>query len=107
MAKSLHKRFDSHDFVKAFIKASQSPENSAEKQAEVIIETIYEAQASSMDNAATKGDVVNVRNELKAEITNVRNELKADIELLKKDIIIKLGSLMAIGVGILAVLIKF
>jgi len=32
---------------------------------------------------------------------------KQDLELAKKDIIIKLGSLMAIGVGIIGIMIKF
>jgi len=32
---------------------------------------------------------------------------KQDLELAKKDIIIKLGSLMAIGVGVIGVMIKF
>ena len=33
--------------------------------------------------------------------------LRKDIEIAKKDMIIKLGSLITIGIGILAVLIKF
>ena len=60
-----------------------------------------------------KAEIQEVRIQLKAEIQEVRTELKAvesdlrtAIELSKKDVIIKLGSLMAIGVTILAALIK-
>jgi hypothetical protein len=60
--------------------------------AEELAEAIKETQSQSIEGLATKHDFIDIRK---------------DLELLKKDIIIKLGSLMAIGVGILAVLIKF
>ena len=60
--------------------------------AEELAEAIKETQSQSIEGLATKHDLIDIRK---------------DLELLKKDIIIKLGSLMAIGVGILAVLIKF
>ncbi len=98
------KHYSSHDFVKAFIKASQSQENPAEKQAEVIIETIYAAQDNSMEDAATKGDI----ELLKKDITEVRNELKGDVELLKKDIValeqsilLKVGKMVYISTGLI------
>ena len=54
-----------------------------------------------------------VADELAEDLKDVQLEsastlvIKQDLELAKKDIIIKLGSLMAIGVGTIGVMIKF
>lgn len=55
------------------------------KIANELAEAINEVQGQSIENLATK----------------------QDLEILKKDLIIKLGSLIAAGVGIIAILIKF
>lgn len=68
-----------------------------------LAEAINEVQGQSVENLATKQDLLAVKNELKSEISSIRSEM----EILKKDIIIKLGSIMAAGVGIIAILIKF
>ncbi len=77
------------------------------KIANELVETINEIHGQSIENLATKQDLLLTKNELKSDINSLRTELKAEMDILKKDIIIKLGSLMAAGVGIIAILIKF
>jgi hypothetical protein len=67
--------------------------------AESIAGEIRESQDIIVNDLATKQDLLITKNELKAEINSLRS--------VKKDLIIKLGTLMATGVGIIAVLIKF
>ncbi len=56
-----------------------------EAVANELAETLKDAQSQSLEGLATK----------------------QDLAILEKDIIIKLGSLMAFGIGIIAILIKF
>lgn len=56
-----------------------------EQVADELAEVLKETHAQSLEGLATK----------------------QDLELLKRDIIIKLGSLMALGIGIIGLLIKF
>jgi hypothetical protein len=53
-----------------------------------------EAIAEAISGLATKAD-------LQAEIGSLRAELKADIEILKRDMTIRLGSMMVIAVGVI------
>src|SRR5215472_1495945 len=90
-----------------------------------------EALAEAMSGAelATTADIVGVRTELKAEIAALRgeltaeiaalrtavqaeiaaarSELKADIELLRRDITIRLGSMLVVAVGILLAAMRY
>jgi len=86
-----------------------------------------EALAEAMSGAelATKSDIAGSRTELKAGIDRLRTELKADIaglrtelkgdiagvrsdmELLRRDLIIKLGSISVVGVGVLLAAIRY
>ena len=61
----------------------------SKKAADELAEAMKEMQTNSIENLVTKQD------------------LQTALELNKKDIIIKLGSIMAAGVGIIAILIKF
>ena len=49
--------FDTHQFVKNFIEASKIKNNSPEKQAEVIADSIINAQDAFVEDLATKGDI--------------------------------------------------
>ena len=64
-----------------------------------------EAIADAIAQLATKADLATeiaaLRTELKADITALRAELKADIELLKRDMTIRLGSMMIVAVGVI------
>ena len=75
-----------------------------------------EALADAMSGAelATKADIVAVQAGLKGEIAALRAELKAeiatlkaDIELLRRDLTIRLGSMIVVAVGILLAAIRY
>ncbi|MBV9201361.1 MAG: DUF1640 domain-containing protein [Alphaproteobacteria bacterium] len=53
-----------------------------------------EGIAEAISALATKAD-------LQAEIGSLRAELKADIEILKRDMTIRLGSMMIVAVGVI------
>jgi hypothetical protein len=71
--------------------------------ADELAEALKENQTQSIEGLATKADIASV----KADITSLEYRLEQKMELLKKDIIIKLGSLMAFGITIIVILIKF
>jgi hypothetical protein len=75
---------DTLQFSKRMQKVGMKPE-----MAEELAEALRETHTNYLENLATK------------------SELKNEIELAKKDIIIKLGGMITIGVAILAALIKF
>ena len=71
------------------------------------------AEALTGADLATKGDINALRSELKADIGSLRSELKgdiasltSDIELLRRDMTIRLGGMMVMGFGVLAVIIR-
>jgi len=60
-----------------------------------------------------KADIGSLRSELKADIGSLRSELKgdiaslrSDIELLRRDMTIRLGGMLVVGFGVLAVIIR-
>jgi hypothetical protein len=61
------------------------------------------AEAMSVAALATTADIAGV----KGEIVAVRAEPKADIELLRRDLTIRLGSMMLVAVGILLTGIRY
>ncbi len=77
---------DTLQFSKRLQKAGMNQEISEE-----LAEAIKESASQSVDGLASKKDL---------------QELELKMEMMKKDIIIKLGSLMVIGISILAALIK-
>ena len=64
-----------------------------------------EALAEALTGAelATKGDVVAV----KSDISTPRTEVKAEMELLRRDLTIRLGGMMAVAVGVILTAIRF
>ena len=57
-----------------------------EKQAETVIDTIETIQVARLEDVAKKGDLVKVRDELKADIAKVQTEMigvKADLKVLQ------------------------
>src|SRR5450631_4406457 len=82
------------------------------------------AEALTSADLATKADINTLRSELKADIGSLRTEVKADIgslrselkgdiaslrsdiELLRRDMTIRLGGMMVVGFGVLAVIIR-
>lgn len=59
------------------------------------------------DKLATKQDLQLLGKELKAEIKDVRRDLSHDIDIMGQKMTIRLGSIVVLGIGLLAALIKF
>jgi hypothetical protein len=57
--------------------------------------------------AAVRNELAAVRAEPKAELATVRNELRAEIELLRRDLTIRLGSMIVVAVGNLLTAIRY
>ena len=77
-----------------------------QKVAEELAEAIKETQTQSVEGLATKYDLKMLEQATKQDIKMLEQTTKQNLEILKKDIIIKLGSLIAVSVAILAALIK-
>ncbi len=71
-----------------------------EQQANTLV---YFHKDSISDEMATKKDIAGIHREIEL----LRAEFKKDIEILRKDLTLKLGSIMVTGVVILGVLIQF
>jgi hypothetical protein len=76
---------------------------------------VPDAQAEAMADAtrelvvsdfATKGDIAALRAEFKAEIAALEQRITASMETLGLKLTIRLGGLIAVGVAILAAIIK-
>src|SRR5271165_3381549 len=106
--------FDTLKFARR-LEASGLAAGIAAGTAEALAEAMSGAElATKSDIAGTKSDIAGLRAELKAEIAGLRTELKADIagvrsdmELLRRDLIIKLGSIPMVGVGVLLAAIRY
>lgn len=72
------------------------PREQAELQVQVMADIVDQ-------NYATKQDF----KELKQEMKDLRTELKHDMLMLESRLTIKLGSMMVVGIGAIATLIKF
>src|SRR4051794_9010381 len=68
------------------------------------------AEAMSGSDLATKADITEVKTEVaavRAEIASLRTELKGDMEVMRRDLVIKLGSMMVIAVGVILAALRF
>jgi len=78
-----------------------------EQQAEIQAETIKDQSEAIReiieDKLVTKKDLKQLENEIKKEIEDVRKE----INLMSYKLTIRLGSIMVVGIVVLAALIKF
>nr|WP_294544321.1 hypothetical protein [uncultured Rhodopila sp.] len=57
--------------------------------------------------AGTYTAIANLRTVLKGDIDGLRAEVKSDIELLRRDLVIKLGSIAIVGVGVLLAAMRY
>lgn len=76
-----------------------------QEQSEAAIRAIKKAQtelASKQDIAAVHREISSVRQ----EVENLRLEIKQDMVILSKDLTIRLGTMMAVAISIVAVLVK-
>jgi hypothetical protein len=92
--------FDTLQYVKKLKEAGVGEE---------VAEVHAEAMKGIIDsNLATKGDIRAVKHDIeivKSDIQTVRSELKHDIELVKKDLTIRMGSMFALTITMISVLI--
>ncbi len=70
----MHHSFDTHSAVKRFILSGLK-----EKQAEAIVQTIYESRDYDLSNLATKADLIGTEKKLDDRITGVEQRLDAKI----------------------------
>ncbi|MEN9916573.1 MAG: hypothetical protein RLY40_505 [Pseudomonadota bacterium] len=92
--------FDTLQYVKK-LKEAGVAENVAEIQAEAFKEVME-------NNLATKQDVKDLRQDMlimKKDLTHDIETVSRNVELVKKDLTIRMGSMLAIAVSILSVLI--
>jgi DNA polymerase/3'-5' exonuclease PolX len=87
-------------------KESKIEDGISTKQDLQILENVLRKDTEILGNDLRK-DMVNLENALRKDMKILGDDLRKDMSFLKQDIIIKLGSLMAVGIGIIAILIKF
>jgi hypothetical protein len=63
--------------------------------------------ATTADVARTTAAIDSLRIDLKTEIASLHTQLKTDNELLRREIIIKFGSMMVIGVGVMLTAMRY
>jgi hypothetical protein len=84
--------FDTHSFIKAFIAAKTE-----ELKAEVIAKTIIEIREENLSKIENKFEESTNEIVTKNDLLITKQELEYKIELLRQDIIIKLGTMMIAG----------
>lgn len=89
--------FDTKQAYEAFSQHGFSVE-----QAEVLTEYLQKMQVASVENLATKSDLKLLSTELRAEMLESRSEMTS----LESRLTIKIGGIMAVGIGVLAALIS-
>src|SRR6266567_3443116 len=77
-------------------------------QAEAITSVLREAREADLSRLATKDDLAlvkddlaRVKDELKDEIAHIGTALRAGMEILRRDITIRFGSMLAVATGVL------
>ena len=97
--------FDTLSYARR-LKAAGMPEAQAEAVAEATRDIVTSDVATKADierlETSTKADIAAVR----AEIAAVRSDLTHEIAAMGLQVTVRLGALIAVGVGILAALIK-
>jgi len=87
--------FDTHKFVRT-LKDAGVPES----QAEAFSEAFKEAQGEA--ELATQHDI----NDVRRDINDLRRDMEARFIQTEQRLVIKLGTLMALSIGIVAALVK-
>ncbi len=87
--------FDTHKFIRTLKEAGVT-----ESQAEAFSEAFKEAQGEA--ELATQHDI----NDIRRDINDLRRDMDMRLIQLEQRLIIKLGSLIAVSIGIVAALVK-
>jgi hypothetical protein len=73
-------------------------------QAEAMADAVRESHDAA--DLATKGDLRELRGEMRADMRELRNELRSEMREMELRITIKLGALIVVGIGALAAIVK-
>ena len=84
------------------LKAAGVPDKQAEAEAEVL----SEALEVNLKELATKEDLLATPKDLHRDIGDLRRDIEARFVQLEQRLIIKLGTLMALSIGIVAALVR-
>ncbi|WP_158932308.1 DUF1640 domain-containing protein [Acidisphaera sp. S103] len=63
--------------------------------------------ATTADVARTTAAIDSLRIDLKTELATLHTQLKTENELLRREIVIKFGSMMVIGVGVMLTVMRY
>ena len=63
--------------------------------------------ATTGDVARTTAAIDSLRIDLKTELASLQTQLKTENELLRREIVIKFGSMMVIGVGVMLTVMRY
>jgi hypothetical protein len=101
--------FDTLAYTKK-LRAVGVEEKQAEVQAEVLASVIDEQMASSRDlkelELAMKHDLKELEFAMNHDLKELELNLKHDTEKLKHDLTLRLGGMLAVGIGAIAALVK-
>src|SRR5260363_337281 len=92
--------FDTHKFVRKLKSAGFN-----DPQAEALTEAVQESYVSA--ELATKADLREYKSAIRNDLEKLETNLRCEINILRKDIILKLGSLMVAVVTFAPSIIKF
>jgi len=88
------------------LKAAGFTEEQAEVQAEALAEIVDERLANKQDILALKRDIKELEATLKRDMKELEATLKRDMKELEMRLTIRLGTMMAISIAIVAALVK-
>ncbi len=94
------KRFDSLTYVKRLVSAGVK-RGQAEVQARAMADLMFD------DDIVRRGELYQVRTELKRDIHDLRVEMKHDMKEMRNQLVLQLGSLMVLLVGAVGSLMTF
>ena len=97
--------FDTLAYAKK-LKAVGFTEEQAEVQAETFAEIIDERLATKQDILALKKDIKELEISLKRDMKELETRLKRDMKEMEMRLTIRLGTMMAASIAIVAVLVK-
>jgi hypothetical protein len=76
--------------------------------AEALAEAMGGAElATKADIAGTNSEIAGLRTELKGEIAGLGSELRLEMEVLRRDLVIKFGSMLVVAVGVLIAVSRY
>ena len=75
-------------------------------QAEAVINLLRETREADLSNLVTKDDLRIAKEELRHEIRREAEDLRHQTELLRRDLTIRMGSMLVIAVGTITTLVK-